>query len=140
MKIKTYLLLAFLILIGISANAQTTGISFGLRGGFNMQNFNGKDLNGDKLEMNMVPRFNVGVVVGIPVAPEFYFQPGLMYSTKGAKDASEFLGLDMAVEYNISYIEVPMNFLYRPALGMPNLQSKTPLLKKILFSQMSIKA
>ena len=117
MKIKTYFLLAFLILSGISANAQTTGISFGLRGGFNMQNFNGKDLNGDKLEMSMVPRINVGFVLGIPVAPEFYFQPGLMYSAKGAKDASSFLGLDMAVDYNISYIEVPMNFLYKPALG-----------------------
>ena len=117
MKNKTYFLLAFLILFGISANAQTTSISFGLRGGVNMQNLSGKDLNGDKLEMSMVPRFNVGFVVGIPVAPEFYFQPGLMFSTKGAKSKSEFLGMDMAAEYNISYIELPMNFLYRPVLG-----------------------
>ena len=117
MKNKTFFLLAFLMLFGISANAQDTGISFGLRGGVNMQNFNGKDLNGDKLEMSMVPRFNVGLVLGIPVAPEFYFQPGLMFSTKGAKSVSEFLGLDMAAEYNISYIELPMNFLYKPVLG-----------------------
>lgn len=117
MKNKTFFLLAFLMLFGISANAQDNGISFGLRGGVNMQNFNGKDLNGDKLEMTMVPRFNVGIVLGIPVAPEFYFQPGLMFSTKGAKSASEFLGLDMSAEYNISYIELPLNFLYRPVLG-----------------------
>ena len=117
MKNKTYLLLAILMLFGISANAQNTGISFGLRGGVNMQNINGKDLSGDKLELSMVPRFNAGIVVGIPVAPEFYFQPGLMYSAKGAKAKSEFLGLAMAAEYNISYIELPLNFLYKPVLG-----------------------
>jgi hypothetical protein len=117
MKNKILFLLALLILTGISANAQTTGMTFGLRGGVNMQNYNGKDLNGDKLEMSMVPRFNAGFVVGIPVAPEFYFQPGLMFSTKGAKSKSDFLSLQMSAEYNISYIELPMNFLYRPALG-----------------------
>ena len=117
MKNKILFLLAALMLFGVSAKSQTTGTSFGLRGGANLQTINGKDLNGDKLDLSMVPRFHVGIVASIPVAPDFYFQPGLLYSTKGAKSESDFLGLDMAVEYNISYVELPLSFLYRPALG-----------------------
>ena len=117
MKIKTFFFLALLLISGIRANSQDTGISFGLRGGVNMQNINGKNLTGDKLELNLVPRFNFGAVVGIPISPEFRFQTGVMYSAKGAKAKSDFLGLDMAAEYNISYIEMPFNFLYRPVLG-----------------------
>jgi len=113
MKNKTFLLLAFLMLFGISANAQDNGISFGLRGGVNMQNFNGKDLNGDKLEMTMVPRFNVGIVLGMPVAPEFYFQPGLMFATKGSKDT----GVLLTSTYKLSYIELPLNLVYKGLLG-----------------------
>jgi hypothetical protein len=117
MKNKTLFLLAALILFGVSANSQTTGISFGLRGGVNLQNINGKDLNGNQLELSMVPRFHIGAVVGIPVAPNFYFQPGLLFSTKGAKSENQFLGLDMSAEYNISYIELPLSFLYKPKVG-----------------------
>jgi hypothetical protein len=117
MKNKTFIFLALLLISGITANSQDTGITFGLRGGVNMQNINGKDLTGDKLELNMVPRFNFGAVVGIPISPEFQFQTGVMYSAKGAKSKSDFLGLDMAAEYNISYIEMPFNFVYRPVLG-----------------------
>lgn len=117
MKNKILFLIAALILFGVSANSQNTGTSFGLRGGVNLQNINGKDQAGDQLKLNMVPRFHVGVVVGIPVAPDFYFQPGLLFTTKGAKSKDRFLGMDMSVEYNISYMEVPMNFLYKPMLG-----------------------
>jgi hypothetical protein len=117
MKTKILFLLAALILLGISAKSQTSGISFGLRGGVNLQTINGKDLNGDKLDLSMAPRFHAGVVVSIPIVPDFYFQPGLMYSTKGAKSSSDFMGLNMAAEYNISYIELPVSFLYKPSLG-----------------------
>jgi hypothetical protein len=117
MKNKILFLLAALLLFGVSAKSQNNGVSFGLRGGVNLQNINGKDLNGDKLELNMVTRFHAGVVVSIPIAPDFYFQPGLLYSAKGARSSSDFRGLDMAAEYNISYVDLPVNFLYRPALG-----------------------
>jgi hypothetical protein len=117
MKTRIIFLLAALLLFGVSANSQSDGISFGLRGGLNMQNISGKDLNGDKLELSLVPRFHVGAVVAIPVAPDFYFQPGLLFSTKGAKSSTDFLGMAMAAEYNISYIEMPLNFLYKPVLG-----------------------
>ena len=104
-----------------SANCQSSGFSFGLRGGAGMQNINGKDLSGDPLKLSMVPGFNAGVVLGIPIAPDFYFQPGLLFTTKGAKSKDKFLGMDMAVEYNLSYIELPLNLLYKPVLGSGHL-------------------
>ncbi len=116
MKNKNLFLIAILIMFGFSAFSQTEGISFGLRGGANFQNINGKDMNGDKLELKMIPGFNAGVVVQIPVAPEFFFQSGLLYTTKGAKDSKALLGLG-TLQYNLSYIELPLNMLYKPVLG-----------------------
>ena len=121
MKNKIIFLMAFLTLFGYTAIAQpgqTEGVSFGLRGGINFQNINGKDADGDDLENEMVLRFNAGVVANIPVAPEFYFQPGLLYTTKGAK-TDEFL--NSSAEFTINYLEVPLSFLYKPLLGTGHL-------------------
>lgn len=92
---------------------QTARTQFGILGGVNFQNLNGKDLDGDALENSMITGFHVGVTMQVPIVPEFYFEPGLLYSTKGAK------GNYGPVEgtFNISYIELPLNFLYKGALG-----------------------
>lgn len=82
-----------------------------------MQNLNGKDFDGDALDLDLAPRFNVGVVAEIPVAPDFYFQPGLLFSTKGAKTSDEFLGQTMEMDINLGYIELPLSLLYKPVLG-----------------------
>jgi hypothetical protein len=43
-------------------------------------------MNGDMLENDMIVGYHVGFNVQIsPLVPEFYFQPGLLFSTKGAK-------------------------------------------------------
>ena len=49
----------------------------------------------------------------IPVGIDFYVQPGLLFSTKGAK----FDDANGEIKRNISYIEIPVNFLYKPELG-----------------------
>lgn len=124
MKNGIVFFLAILTMFGFSANAQTMndeGVSFGLRGGVNFQNINGEDSNGDKWENDMALRFNAGIVANIPVAPEFYFQPGLLYTTKGAKFNDEILGVNTSSELNTSYLELPLSFLYRPLLGTGHL-------------------
>lgn len=117
MKKNILILTAFLLVMGFSATAQLNGISIGLRGGVDFQTFNGKDMNDDALKLSMVPRFNLGLTADIPVAPDFYFQPGLLFTTKGAKSKDTFLGMDMSAEYNLSYIELPLSLLYKPMLG-----------------------
>lgn len=106
-----------LLSIGGMAQTQTVvagGTTFGIRAGVNLQNLNGKAADGDRLENKLVPRFNVGVNAEIPVATDFYLQPGLSFATKGAKYESGLTGDD---KLTLSYIELPINFLYKPTLG-----------------------
>jgi hypothetical protein len=114
---KKILFTSALVLSGafITASAQSTttssGVSFGIRAGVNLQNINGKDGNGDKLENKLVPRFQGGVVVDIPLADQFYIQPGVLFSGKGAKEK------DTDLNVSLSYIDVPVTFLFKPLLG-----------------------
>ncbi|WP_372948726.1 porin family protein [Mariniphaga sp.] len=85
--------------------------SFAVLGGLNFQNLNGKNATGNQLDNDLMLGYHVGVNVQIPVAPEFYFQPGLMLSTKGTKN-SEF-----ADKLSLMYLEMPLNFMYKAALG-----------------------
>jgi Outer membrane protein beta-barrel domain len=122
MHIKYILLSSFLIALGFTATAQTKSkISFGIRAGAGYNNINGKNQNGDKLTFDMVPRFNGGLVLDIPLANQFSVQPAFLYTTKGAKANDDFLGLPMSTEFNLSYLELPLNFVYKPTLGKGNL-------------------
>ena len=111
MKFKIIILSVSLFIIGLfNAQAQT---KFGLVGGINFQNLNGDDFQGDELENNLIIGFHAGVNVLIPVAPDFYFSPGLLFSVKGASD--EILGT--TVTSRINYLEMPLNLVYRAKLG-----------------------
>lgn len=112
------------LLISASVVAQTTTtsssstgkmVSFQIRAGVNFQNLNG-EMDGDNADGKLLTAFHAGVEVPIMIAPEFYIQPGALYSMKGAKgkDNSDF-------KTQISYIEVPVNFVYKPMLGMGHL-------------------
>ena len=107
-------ILPVLLLTGISVASYAQMPSFGLRAGVNFQNLNGKDASGDKLNNKMKAGFNAGVTADIPVAgPDYFVQTGLLFSTKGAK----LQGFSQDVKANISYLEVPITFLYKPILG-----------------------
>jgi len=113
--IQISLILVFTLLV-TSAIAQTGEIgktSFAVLGGVNFQNLNGKDNSGNKLENNLIVGYHFGVNAQIPVAPEFYFQPGLQFSTKGAKNTVSAL----TSTYKLSYIELPLNFVYKALLS-----------------------
>ncbi|MDX9907859.1 MAG: porin family protein [Mariniphaga sp.] len=107
------LILIFSISLAFAQGTQNSRPSFGILGGVNMQNLNGKDRGGKKLENDMLIGYHVGVNVQLPVAPQFYFQPGLMFSTKGTKSKTSLI----TGTINLSYIELPLNFLYKAPLG-----------------------
>lgn len=116
MKTKIMLLSAAL-LVSFYSFSQVGRPSFGLRAGVNFQNLNGKDAGDDRLENNLMVGFNAGVNVEVPIAQDFYLQPGVLYSVKGAK--LEDAGADNKVK--IGYIEIPINLVYKPMLGQGNL-------------------
>ncbi len=116
MKTKIISFAIILLLSSSLAIAQSTDkgkMSFAILGGVNFQNLTGKNNNGDKLKNDMLVGFHGGVNIQIPIAPEFYFQPGLLFSTKGAKNSYGSL----TGTYKLSYIELPLNIVYKGALG-----------------------
>lgn len=95
----------------VTANRTT----FGLRAGVNFQNINGEDDGGDKLENKITTGFHAGVNAEIPVGTGSYLQPGVLYSMKGAEFDNN------AGKIKLSYVEVPVNFIYKPVLGTGNM-------------------
>ncbi len=120
MKKQLFSLIMILMLSATLTNAQrteNTGMSFGILGGINFQNLNGDDMFGDKLDYDILMGFHLGVNVQIPIVPEFYFQPGLLFSTKGAKTSFTLLGVEITNKIKLNYIELPLNFVYKGKLG-----------------------
>ena len=116
MKTRLILIALMFVLSTFISNAQSTGTaktSFAILGGVNFQNFNGKDNSGNKLENDMIIGYHAGFNIQMPVAPEFYFQPGVLFSLKGSE--SSFGSLTGT--YKLSYIEVPINLVYKGMLG-----------------------
>jgi hypothetical protein len=116
---KTVLCAALATFIGTAASAQsmvktTDRTTFGIRAGVNFQNINGKDASGNNLENDLTTGFHAGINAEIPVGSGFYVQPGALYSMKGAE-------YDGGTKVKLSYIEVPVNFLYKPILGSGNM-------------------
>jgi Outer membrane protein beta-barrel domain len=113
MKTK-FLLFAAATMLSTAMYAQSK-TTFGIRAGVNFQNLNGRDAADNKLENKLKTGFNAGVNAEIPVATDFYVQPGLLFTTKGAKaDVGDF-------KTNLSYVELPINLLYKPVLGTSKL-------------------
>ncbi len=115
MKTKLFSVILILLLAApmLSAQSEKGKTTLGILGGVNFQNLNGKDAVGDKLENGLIFGFHGGVNVQIPLVPDFYIQPGLLFSTKGANvtpDATD-------IKHKLSYLELPVNFMYKGALG-----------------------
>jgi hypothetical protein len=116
MKTKVIALISFCLLGTFISQAQNKKAAagtttFGIRAGVNFQNLNGKILGVDR-DNKIKVGFNVGVNAEVPLADEFYLQPGLLFTTKGAKADN-----NANSRWNINYLELPVNFLYKPLLG-----------------------
>ncbi len=120
MKTKLIIIASILLFSACLIMAQTTEngkISFAVLGGVNFQTFNGKESDGDKIENDLLIAYHAGLNVAIPVAPQFYFQPGIMFSVKGAKNTSVGIIGPFTGTCKLSYIEVPLNVVYKGLLG-----------------------
>ncbi len=114
MKTKQLLVACLMLLSGSFLSAQNPEkTSFAILGGVNFQNLNGKDATGNSLDNDLITGYHVGVNIQIPIAPQFYFQPGVMISTKGAKNNGSLL----TTTTKLMYVEVPLNLVYKGQLG-----------------------
>ena len=126
MKTKLFSIVLVILISSSVALAQSSrksgpNIGFGLLGGINLQNLTGKDFWGDKLENKLVLGFHGGVNANIPLTLDFYLQPGLIFTVKGARNIIEMISDEIKTTTRLSYLELPLNLLYRPKLGDGNL-------------------
>lgn len=114
-------ILTFSAIFMMSAMALQAQVDLGLLGGVNFYNMNGKNDNGDKYANGLLVGFHAGLNVNIPVAPQFYFQPGLIFSIKGSNNDLGIIPVKASGDFptvtKLSYIEMPLNLLYRAQLG-----------------------
>lgn len=105
------LLMAVVIIVASSRFLAAQNTSIGLRAGINFQNITGKDNSGNTLNNKLLVGFNGGLMIDNYIAPDWNIQPGILFSTKGAKSNSG------SVKTHFSYIEIPLNVIYQPALN-----------------------
>jgi hypothetical protein len=113
------LAVALFMFVSLSIQAQTV---FGVRAGVNLSSIGYVDESDDKQDTEAIPTFQIGITVDMPVATDFYLQPALLYSGKGFKqDGGWLAGSDNEFKAKVSYVELPVNLLYKPQLGTGNL-------------------
>lgn len=126
-KLFGAVLLGLFLTVAIQSKAQ---VEVGIRAGVNFSNVVIKDNDGKSVDgTKLLPGFNAGLTFDIPIADEFYIQPGALFSTKGSKITGaaneDFFGTEASKDdyfkLNGYYLEVPVNFLYKPALGNGNM-------------------
>ncbi len=108
-------LIATAILMTATVNAQKARIQAGL----NLANVSVSD-DGRVDDANMLTSFQVGIVGDIKIAPMLAFQPGILYTGKGSKDAHHGTqGQDGYYKqtFNPFYIEVPANVVVKLPFG-----------------------
>ncbi len=120
---KLMLSAAVLMMLGIvafptqkaSAQAASYGytppITFGVKVGPNFSSVTTK-VEGKKNTSDMLVGLQGGVYANLPIAPQFYIQPSLMYEGKGGKYK------DADVKERLNYLTLPIDFLFKPE--MPN--------------------
>jgi hypothetical protein len=110
---KKIVIISMVLAAMLATSNSFAQVAFGAQGSFNMFNLAMKDADGKKVEAKMIPAFDIGVFAELPVADEFFIRPGLLYASKGAKSKN----VDPEYTTHLSYVEVPVLFLYKGALS-----------------------
>lgn len=99
------------------AQEQTESVSFGVRVGYNVSSllYSGPTLH--KNDLSPKNGYHVGVVVDIKSSNKnFYFQPGLYFTKRGA-DYRCNAGIGYEYSLDLNYLQLPISVSYRPKVG-----------------------
>jgi len=106
MKKLVYLLVGSFFLLTANINAQTP--EFGIKAGLNLSNMSVEDASDKTLKTG----FHVGVFTKMPFTDVLSVQPELLFSTKGVKYSFDNLLAKGETNFNLNYIEIPINLVY----------------------------
>lgn len=115
--IQSLLLAVFTVTIGI-AHAQT---KFGIKAGIRYSNVTEKAENGIKSNTRSQPGLLVGLTADFHLVSDFFIQPSLVYVRKGfQQQIGGFYDSAINFKVRVDYMELPVNFFYKPKLGIGN--------------------
>lgn len=114
---KFVLCAALAVGVTCAAGAQDK-IAFGLRAGVNLNSLNySGDADSEYNDLKSRAGFHVGAVMDWNVAGNFYIQPGVYFTTRGAKGEWSYSEADysqqMTAKLNMSYLQIPVLASYR---------------------------
>jgi len=104
---KTTLLLLILVTVmafNFPQYCSAQGLSLGIKGGMNMANVTGSDVNNTDSYMGIA----AGAYATIGLLPNIAIQPELLYSQKGFQTSGEILGYTYEQKSHINYMEIPV--------------------------------
>lgn len=104
---KVFLTLTAVVLFAAfqPANAQTR---FGVQAGVNLSSIS---------DMDTKVGFHAGITTEIPIVMDLQFNPGIMYSMKGATSETTIAGITAKGVITTHHITVPLFFSYKLSLG-----------------------
>lgn len=118
MKIKILQLSVLMLSIFAAQQTAIAQTKIGLRAGMTFSKLNIKNETDQTEATQSVPGIQIGLTADIPLVGNFYIQPGLLYANRGFKQEKEkSSGYGANFEYKVDYVEIPVNFLYKPNLG-----------------------
>lgn len=123
---KKLFMLAAMFMMGITATSaqeirdmfgtdQKGDIGYGVRVGLNISNISGEYNSGPngKVDLNARAGFQFGGVVDLPITNGFYVQPGLSFTTRGARDKETIGGAKAVEKYRPMYLQIPVLASFR---------------------------
>jgi hypothetical protein len=108
---KTFLKSFFIVVLLFVFSNMNAQVRFGIKGGANLSKMSMKS-SGFSLDPKTLVGFHAGLISEIGLSGNLKLQPGVMFSTKGAK--FEITILEQTAEMSIApgVIEVPVNLVY----------------------------
>ncbi|MCD0490037.1 PorT family protein [Pedobacter sp. MC2016-14] len=122
MKISKLHLIAAMLPLAFGYQLATAQTKVGIRAGVNFSSITLKDEEGNKAETQSTPGILLGLTADVPVMDGFFIQPGLLYSRKGYnQETGGYYDAASNFRVNVTYIELPVNVLYKPKFKSGNL-------------------
>lgn len=116
---KKLLLSLTIATAALTASAQTTPITFGVKAGATFPTVSMSESEGSDLKLNT--SFYVGGTVDFAIGETFSIQPGITFLGKGFKmnstETEEGVNVKTTIKSNVWHIEVPVNFLANIPVG-----------------------
>lgn len=113
----------FIVIISLTMTTSAfSQVKFGIKGGLNLANMLDKDEDDTYSDdYKFKPGFHLGVITEFSISKQFAIEPGLLFSTKGFKVEEE----DIKLSFNLNYIEMPLNAIYKIDLGGVKILTQT---------------